>query len=61
MIYNEIRFNDNEIYVIRFLKVIKINDIEKIKRVLKSKSSLLIINFNNDSKINYFEIRMKLI
>ena len=61
MIYNEIRFNDNEIYVIRFLKVIKINDIEKIKRVLKSKSSLLIINFNNNSKINYFEIRMKLI
>ena len=39
----------------------KINDIEKIKRVLKSKSSLLMINFNNNSKINYFEIRIKLI
>ena len=41
--------------------MIKINDIEKIKRVLKSKNSLLMINFNNNSKINYFEIRIKLI
>ena len=39
--------------------MIKINDVEEIKRALKSKSSLLIINFNNDSKIDYFEIKMK--
>ena len=59
MIYNEIKFENNKIYVIKLLKMIKINDVEKIKRVLKSKSSLLIINFNNNSKINYFEIKMK--
>ena len=60
MIYNKIRFENDEIYVIRFLKMIKINDVEKIKRALKSKSFLLIINFDNDSKIDYFEIKMKL-
>ena len=59
MIYNEIRFKNNEIYNLKFLKMIKINDIKDIKRVLKPKSFLLIINFNNDLKINYFEIKMK--
>ena len=59
MIYNEIKFKNDEIYVIRFLKIIKINDVEEIRRALKSKNSLLIINFNNDSRINYFEIRIK--
>ena len=59
MIYNEIKFENDEIYVIKLLKIIKINDVEEIKRALKSKSSSLIINFNNDSKINYFEIKMK--
>ena len=39
--------------------MIKINDVEKIKRTLKSKNSLLIINFNNNSKIDYFEIKIK--
>ena len=39
--------------------MIKINNIEKIKRALKSKSSLLMINFNNNSKTNYFEIKIK--
>ena len=60
MIYNEIRFENDEIYIIRLLKIIKINDVKKIKRVLKSKSFLLMINFDNDLKINYFEIKMKL-
>ena len=59
VIYNEIRFKNNEICVIRFLRMIKINDVEKIKRVLKSKSSSLMINFNNDLRINYFKIRME--
>ena len=40
--------------------MIKINDIDEIKRILKSKSFLFIINFDNNSKINYFEIKMKL-
>ena len=39
--------------------MIKTNDIKEIRRALKSKNSLLIINFDNDSKINYFEIKMK--
>ena len=60
MIYNEIRFENNEICVIKFLKMIKINDVGEIKRILKSKSFSLIINFNNDSKVDYFEIKMKL-
>ena len=60
MIYNKIRLRNNKIYVIRLLKMIKINDIEKIKRALKSKNFSLIINFDNDSKINYFKIKMKL-
>ena len=58
-IYNEIRFKNDEIYIIRFLKIIEINDVEKIKRALKSKNSLLMINFDNDSEINCFEIKMK--
>ena len=61
MIYNEIKFKNDEIYIIKLLKIIKISDIEEIKRILKSKSFSLIINFNNDSKINCFEIKMKLI
>ena len=59
MIYNEIKFENNKIYVIRFLKMIKISDVKEIKRALKSKNSLLIINFDNNSKINYLEIKMK--
>ena len=59
MTYNEIKFENDETCVIRLLKMIKINDVEEIKRALKSKNSLLMINFDNDSKINYFEIKMK--
>ena len=59
MIYNKIRFENNKICVIKLLKVIEINNIKKIKRALKSKSFSLMINFDNNSKINYFEIRMK--
>ena len=59
MIYNEIRFENDKVCVIRLLKMIKINDIEEMKRALKSKSFSFIINFDNDSKINYFEIKMK--
>ena len=60
VIYNEIRFkNKNLIYNIKLLKIIQINNIGDIKRALKLKSFLLIINFNNDSKIGYFEIKMK--
>ena len=40
--------------------MIKISDVEKIKRALKSKNSLLIINFNNNSKINYLKTKIKL-
>ena len=60
MIYNEIRFENDEIYVIRFLKMIEINGVEAIKRALKSKRFSFMINFNNDSQLDYFEIRMKL-
>ena len=49
MIYNKTKFE----------KIFKINDVEKIKRVLTPKSFLLIIDFNNDSRINYFKIKMK--
>ena len=59
MIYNKIRFKNDEICVIKLLKMIKINNVEKIRRALKSKSFLLIINFDNDSRVNYFEIKMK--
>ena len=60
MIYNKTKFENNEICVIKLLKIIKINDVGKIKRALKPKSSLLIINFDNNSKIDYFEIKIKL-
>ena len=60
MIYNKIKFENDKVYVIRLLKVIKISDVEEIKRALKSKSSSLIIDFDNNSKINYFKIRIKL-
>ena len=60
MIYNKIKFkNKNLICDVRLLKIIKINDVEDIKRALKPKSFSLIINFNNDSKINYFKIKIK--
>ena len=60
IIYNKIKFENNKVYVIRLLKMIKINDVEEIKRVLKSKSFSLMINFDNDSRINCFKIKMKL-
>ena len=61
MIYDKIRFkNKNLICDIRFLKIIKINNVENIKRILKSKIFSLTIDFNNDSRINYFEIKIKL-
>ena len=59
MIYNETKFENDKIYIINFLKMIKIDDVEEIKRALKSKSFLLIIDFDNDSRIDYLEIRMK--
>ena len=59
MIYNKIKFKNKDlIYDIIFLKVIKLNDVKDIKRVLKSKSFSLIINFDNYSKIDYFEIKL---
>ena len=60
MIYNKTKFENDKIYIIGFLKIIKINDIEEIKRALKSKRFSLIINFNNNSKIDYSKIRIKL-
>ena len=60
--YIKIKFeNKNLIYNVKLLKMIKINDVEDIERALKSKSFLLIINFNNNLKVDYFKIRMKLI
>ena len=40
--------------------MIKIDGVKEIKRALKSNFFLLITNFNNDSRINCFEIKMKL-
>ena len=34
--------------------------VEEIGRTLKSKSSSLIINLNNNSRVNYFEVEIKL-
>ena len=59
MIYNKIRFKNDKICVIKLLKIIEINDIKEIKRALKPKKSLLIIDFDNNSKINYLKIKMK--
>ena len=59
MIYNKIRFKNDKVYIIGLLKVIKIKNVEEIKRALKSKSSLLMINFDNKSRINCFKIKMK--
>ena len=59
VICNKIRFENDEICVINFLKMIKINDVKEIKRVLKSKNFSLMINFDNNSKIDCFEIKMK--
>ena len=39
--------------------MIEVNDVEKIERALKSKNSSLMINFNNNSKIDCLEIKMK--
>ena len=55
----KVRFENNEIYVIKLLKMIEINDVEKIKRALKSKRFSLMINFDYDSKIDYLKMRMK--
>ena len=58
--YDKIRFEKkNLIYDIGLLKMIEINDVEEIKRVLKSKRSSFMINFDNDLKIDCFEIKMK--
>ena len=59
MIYNEIELENDEICVIKLLKMIEISGVEEIKRALKSKSSSLMIDFDNDSRINYFEIKIK--
>ena len=40
--------------------MIEISDVEEIECVLKSKRFSFVINFNNDLKIDYFEIKMKL-
>ena len=40
--------------------MIKINDVEEIRRALKLKRFSLIMSFNNDSKIDYLKIKMKL-
>ena len=59
IICNEIRFKDDEVYVIKLLKVIEINDVKEIKRALKSKSFLLMINFDNDSRVDCFKVKIK--
>ena len=59
VIYNEIRFKNDEACVIGFLEIIKINNVEEIKRVLKSKSFLLMINFDNNLRVDCFKIKMK--
>ena len=60
MICDKIKFkNKNLICDIRLLKIIKINNIEDIKHILKSKSFSLINFFDNNSKIDYLEIKMK--
>ena len=60
MIYNEIKLkNKNSICDAGLLRMIKINGVEDIKRALKSKSFSLMINFDNDSKIDCFEMKMK--
>ena len=61
MIYDKIKFEKrNLIYDVKILKMIKINGVEEIKRVLKSKSFSFVISFDNDLKVDYFEIKMKL-
>ena len=37
----------------------KINNVDNINRVYKLKNSSLIINFDKDFKIDYFEINIK--
>ena len=57
---DKIRFKKKDlIYDIRFLEMIEVRDVEEIKRVLKSKRFSFMISFNNDLKIDYFEIKMK--
>ena len=61
LIYNKVKFKKRDLTCdIRLLKIIEINDVEEIKRVLKSKRFSFVINFNNNSKIDYFKIKMKL-
>ena len=38
----------------------KVEDVEEIERALKPKSSSLIINLDNNLRVNYFEVEMKL-
>ena len=59
MICNETKFKDDEVCVIRLLRMIGISGVGEIGRALKSKSSSLMISFNNDSGVDCFEIRMK--
>ena len=59
VIYNKIRFENDKTYVTKLLKMIKINDVKEIKRILKSKNFSLMISFDNDLKINCFEIKIK--
>ena len=37
----------------------RVGDVEEIGRTLKSKSSLLKISLDNNSKINYFEVEIE--
>ena len=49
------------IYIAKFEKVNKIKNIDVTNRVRKLKSFSLKIDFNKNSKIDYFEIKIKLI
>ena len=46
---------------IEFKKINKLNNVDNINRVYKSNFFLLIINFNENLKIDYFKINIKLI
>ena len=49
------------IYIIKFKKINKMKNIDIINRVRKLKSFSLKINFDKNLKIDYFEIKLKLI
>ena len=51
---------DNMIYNIKFEKMNEINNVNNINRVYKLKNFSLIINFNKNLRIDYFEINIKL-